>query len=344
MSIEKAAVVILNYNGRNYLEKFLPNIIRNSAPYPVYVADNGSTDDSISFLEENFESVIILSNGVNYGYAKGYNLALSKIEAEYYILLNSDVEVTVNWILPILELMDRQAKIAACQPRILDYKKRSKFEYAGAAGGFIDAYGYPFCRGRIFNVIEYDKGQYNEACETFWASGAALFLRSNAFKKVGGFDDSYFAHMEEIDLCWRLKNFGYQIYIQPSSTIYHIGGGTLHKASRHKTFLNFRNNLTTLTKNHPSKYLFLKIVFRMLLDGVAAYKFLFSGQVKHFLAVMHAHFDYYYRLPSTLKERKRLIRAQGFAFNLLGMYKGNIVFEHFLKKKKRFVELKKGFC
>jgi GT2 family glycosyltransferase len=253
------------------------------------------------------------------------------------------VEVTPNWIDPVLTLMEKDKTIAACQPKLIDYANRTRFEYAGASGGFIDKYGYPFCRGRIFNDLEEDKGQYNDACEIFWATGACLFVRASAFKQVGGFDGSYFAHMEEIDLCWRLKNRGHKIFVEPASAIYHVGGGTLNKLSKQKTFLNFRNNLTTLTKNHPPKNLVFKIIFRMVLDGVAAFKFLLAGQPKHFFAVIRAHFNYYSWLPKILAERKKLKNEPGFRYSFSGVYKGNMVAEHFLRKKRKFSDLHQGF-
>nr|MBP8033086.1 glycosyltransferase family 2 protein [Bacteroidia bacterium] len=249
MQSSKVAVVILNWNGKPFLEKFLPTVLQYSSGAQIIVADNQSSDDSVAFLKTQFPQVSVILNPSNDGFATGYNLALKQVKAEYYVLLNSDVEVTENWLQPIIKLMDENLKVAACQPKILDYNHPSKFEYAGAAGGFIDKYGYPFCRGRIFNVLEEDKAQYDTAKEVFWATGACMFVRAEAFWKVGGFDDDYFAHMEEIDVCWRMKNIGYQIYVEPSSKVYHVGGGTLNKLSPRKTFLNFRNNLTTLTKN-----------------------------------------------------------------------------------------------
>jgi len=339
----KAAVVILNYNGQYFLEKFLPDIISHSHPYPVIVADNASTDNSVAFMQEVHPELQLIRNAGNLGYAEGYNAALKSVQSDYFILLNSDVEVSDNWIQPILNLMDKDDRIAACQPKILDYNKRQYFEYAGAAGGFIDKYGYPFCRGRIFNHLEEDTQQYNDAHEVFWATGACLFVKSEAFKKVGGFDGDYFAHMEEIDFCWRLKNLGYKIMVQPSSVIYHIGGGTLNKLSRRKTYLNFRNNLITLTKNHPSEGLLFKILYRLILDGVAGLKFLSDGQPKHFFAVLHAHFSYYKRLGGTLRKRREFKKMQNFAFNLSTMYVGNIVMEHFIGKKNKFSQLTHKF-
>lgn len=343
MSKAKVAVVILNYNGEKYLEKFLARIVQYSYPHPVIIADNGSTDASVSYLQQNFPAVQIIQNNGNYGYAEGYNLALKRVNADYYVLLNSDVEVTENWIDPVLQLMGQNKSIAACQPKILDFKTRNLFEYAGASGGFIDKFGYPFCRGRLFNAIEEDKQQFDDATEVFWATGACLFVRAEAFWKVGGLDGDYFAHMEEIDLCWRLKNIGYKIYVQPAALIYHVGGGTLNKLSSRKTFLNFRNNLITYTKNNAPRFLIPKITYRLILDGIAAFKFLLDGQPKHLFAVLKAHGYYYWWLPKTLAKRKAMKKLDGFHFNTAHIYKGNIVIEHFLKKKKKFNELSQGF-
>jgi GT2 family glycosyltransferase len=335
----KVAVVILNWNGKSFLEKFLPIVIKYSSNAQIIVADNQSSDDSVSFLKENFPNVRVIINPSNDGFSTGYNLALKQVDSEYYVLLNSDVEVTDNWIGPIISLLDSNKKIAACQPKILDYNHKSKFEYAGASGGFIDKYGYPFCRGRIFNVLEEDKGQYENAEEVFWATGACMVVRAEAFWKVGGFDDDYFAHMEEIDVCWRMKNIGYQIYVQPQSTIYHVGGGTLNKLSPRKTFLNFRNNLITLTKNASPHFLFFKILYRMILDGVAAFKFLFEGSGSHFMAVIKAHFSFYAHLPSTLKKRNKMRLMPEFNDATIGVYTKNVVYAHFVKGVKRYSEL-----
>jgi GT2 family glycosyltransferase len=335
----KVAVVILNWNGRSFLEKFLPMVVKYSSNAQIIVADNQSTDDSLSLLKEKFPEVRIIINPENGGFAKGYNVALKQVTAEYYVLLNSDVEVTEHWIDPIIRLLDENQHIAACQPKILDYKEQTSFEYAGAAGGFIDKYGYPFCRGRIFNVLEEDKGQYNTAKEVFWATGACMFVRANAFWKVGGFDNDYFAHMEEIDVCWRMKNLGYQIYVEPKSYVYHVGGGTLNKLSPRKTFLNFRNNLVTLTKNAASPFLIFKIVYRMMLDGVAAFKFLVEGNGTHFMAVLKAHLSFYTHLPSTLKKRKAMRNMKGFVDTTSGVYEKNIVYLHFLKGVKYYSDL-----
>ncbi|HOZ87936.1 MAG TPA: glycosyltransferase family 2 protein [Bacteroidia bacterium] len=343
MSELSLAVVILNFNGKHFLEKFLPGIIKFSSPHPVIVADNGSTDDSVLFMRQNFPDTRVIENKGNFGYAKGYNMALKQVEAQYYVLLNSDVEVTGNWIDPVLALMQKDQAVAACQPKILDHGNRRAFEYAGASGGYIDKFGYPFCRGRVFNSLENDEGQFNNATEIFWATGACLFVRSKPFWQVGGLDEDYFAHMEEIDLCWRLKNLGYKIYVEPASVIYHIGGGTLNKLSSRKTFLNFRNNLSTLAKNHPPAFLFPKIIYRLILDGVAALKFLSDGQPKHFWAVLRAHFAFYSWLPAIMAKRRALKKLPGFKFSVSQMYKGNIVLAYFVKNKRSFSELHKGF-
>ena len=236
--------------------------------------------------------------------------------------------------------MDSNPKIAACQPKILDYKNRHKFEYAGAAGGFIDKYGYPFCRGRIFNELEDDKHQYDQAIEVFWATGACMFVRAEAFWLVGGFDDDYFAHMEEIDVCWRMKNVGFQIYVEPKSSVYHIGGGTLNKLSPRKTYLNFKNNLITFTKNSDPAFLAIKIFYRMLLDGIAAIKFLVEGNASHFIAVIKAHFSYYRQLPSTLKKRRVMKNIKGFFYTKTSIFNVNVVYVHFIKSIKVFTEIK----
>ena len=339
MQNNKVAIVILNWNGKSFLEKFLPVVLKHSSIAQIIVADNNSTDDSVEFLKIYFPQVVVIVNPSNEGFSKGYNTALKQVKAEYYVLLNSDVEVTENWIEPVIELLDSNKKIAACQPKILDYNNKTKFEYAGASGGFIDKYGYPFCRGRIFNELEEDNGQYNTIKEVFWATGACMFVRAEAFWKVGGFDNDYFAHMEEIDVCWRMKNVGYQIYVEPKSLVYHVGGGTLNKLSPKKTFLNFRNNLITLTKNAAPRFLFFKILYRMILDSVAAFKFLLEGHSSHFIAVIKAHFSFYRHLPSTLKKRKEMRQMKGFIDSTTGVYKKNIVYAHFIRSVKYYSDL-----
>ncbi len=343
MSHPKVAVVILNYNGKHFLEKFLSDVIKYSAPYEVVVADNASTDDSVDFMKKNFPEVKLLVSTVNHGYAGGYNVALKQLNADYFVLLNNDVEVTKDWLLPMVDMMEQHKKVAVCQPKLLDQRNRTKFEYAGGAGGYIDKYVYPFCRGRIFNVLEEDNGQYNSPEELFWASGACMMVRSDILWQAGGLDEDYFAHMEEIDLCWRIKNLGHKIMFVPNSTVYHVGGGTLNKVSPRKTYLNFRNNLITLVKNHPSKGLFAKVIFRLILDGVAGAKFLVELQPAHCWAVIKAHFSFYGMLGSTLQKRKELSKVHGYKPTLHKAYNGNIVMEHFVTGVKIFSDLKKGF-
>lgn len=334
--MKKVAVVILNYNGKKFLEEFLPNVIENTNAdlADIVVADNASTDGSVDFMRERFPEIRLIENGFNGGFATGYNLALRQIEAEYFVLLNSDIEVTSHWIEPVVELMDADRNIAACQPKILSYYEKQKFEYAGASGGFIDRYGYPFCRGRLFQHLEEDLGQYDDACEVFWATGACMFVRADLYLKYGGLDDSFFAHMEEIDFCWRMKNLEYSIYCCPQSKVYHIGGGTLPKSSSRKTYLNFRNNLSLIYKNLPSKHVSWIVAYRILLDWVAAIKFLFGGGLKDFWAVIRAHFAFYKRIPTLRKFRKEHPSRQ-----VNRMYMGNIVFDSFLKGVKRYSDL-----
>jgi GT2 family glycosyltransferase len=331
----KVAVVILNWNGRKFLEKFLPPLLSNSSnDAEIIVADNASTDDSVSFLASVYPQVRVIRLEKNYGFAKGYNLALAQVEAEFYILLNSDIEVTPGWIRPVIELMDKDRSIAACQPKIRSFEEPSKFEYAGAAGGFIDKYGYPFCRGRLFLSIEEDTGQYDDELEIFWATGACMFVRADLYRKFGGLDEDFFAHMEEIDFCWRMKNEGYRIMYCPSSTVYHIGGGTLPKVSWRKTYLNFRNNFILLYKNLPGDLLFEVFAKRLILDGIAAFKFLFTTGVKDFFAVSRAHFSFYRSLNKTRQKRKKLKQA-----HVKNIYGKNIVFEYYLRGKKKYSDL-----
>ncbi len=335
----KIAIVILNWNGKDFLEKFLPSVIQyNSSNAQIIVADNASSDDSISFLTTSYPQINIIKNTANLGFAKGYNDALKHVNAEYYVLLNSDVEVPSNWIEPIIKLMDEDNSIAACQPKIKSYSNKTYFEYAGAAGGFIDKYGYPFCRGRILEHLEEDNGQYNDTREVFWATGACLFMRSEIFHKAAGFDEDFFAHMEEIDLCWRLKNMGYKIMYCGDSTVYHVGGGTLNKSSSFKTFLNFRNNMMMLFKNLPPHNFFIKILIRFKLDGIAGLKFLFSGQFSHFVAVIKAHFSFYASLGKSLNKRKQL-KQQIKQYTNTAVYLHSILIDYYLRGKKTFTEI-----
>ena len=301
--MKKIAVVILNWNGAKLLEQFLPSILAYSDEANVYVADNASTDNSIAFVKEQFPSIKIIQNEANYGFANGYNSALQQVEEDYYALVNSDIEVTENWLAPILSIFDSEPTIAIIQPKILDYKNKEYFEYAGAAGGFIDQYGYPYCRGRIFDTIEKDNGQYNDELEIFWASGACFFIRKEIYRKLNGFDGDFFAHQEEIDLCWRAFNLGYKAKYTSKSVVYHVGGATLNESNPKKTFLNFRNSLLMLTKNLPDNKLFLIIFARLLLDGVAGIQFIFKGKFSHCWAIVKAHFNYFHLINKTLKKR-----------------------------------------
>lgn len=339
--MSKTAVVILNWNGRAFLEQFLPAVTAHSlGDCEVIIADNASTDDSLSWLAANYPSLRVIRNTVNGGFAKGYNDALRQVDAAYYVLLNSDVEVTAGWLEPVLALMDSDPTIAACQPKIRAFHDRDKFEYAGAAGGFIDKWGFPFCRGRIFDTYEKDEGQYDDNCEVFWATGACLFIRASAWKEAGGLDEDFFAHMEEIDLCWRLRNRGWRVMYCGQSTVYHVGGGTLSKQSSRKTFLNFRNNLVLLVKNHAPGWIFIKIFLRMVIDGIASLKFALTGDFAHGWAVQMAHMSFYGRLFKTIGKRKALKKEIG-RYATSCIYDGNIVWKYFRKGIRKFSELEK---
>ena len=306
------------------------------ANFKIVVADNASSDDSVAFLKKSFPQVETILLKQNYGFAKGYNEALKQVSADYYILLNSDVEVTPGWIEPIIQLMGSDVKIGACQPKLLAYNQKNLFEYAGAAGGWLDAFGYPFSRGRIFDVCEEDTGQYESIQKVFWASGAALFIRSNLFHKLGGFDEFFFAHQEEIDLCWRAQLAGYEIYCCPQSVVYHVGGGTLPKGNSRKTFLNFRNNHIMLAKNLPLAEKWWKIPFRLLLDQAAAWKGLLGGDNGYFIAINRAHFAYYRWL---LFGKKNILAKPKSLKSLAGVYKGNVIWQHFIKHRNKFSEI-----
>jgi GT2 family glycosyltransferase len=331
----RTAVVILNWNGSSFLRKFLPSVLQHNQPdVRVIVADNASQDDSVEMLRSEFPQVEIIQNKTNGGFAKGYNDALAQVDAEYYILLNSDIEVTPGWIEPLIKLMDSDKTIAACQPTIRSYHAPDFYEYAGAAGGFIDEFGYPFCRGRLFTDLEKDNGQYDDTREVFWATGACLFVRADLFKTYGGFDEDFFAHMEEIDFCWRMKHCGYKIMVCPESKVFHVGGGTLPKKSSFKTYLNMRNNITLLYKNLPSERLVFVFASRLLLDGIAAFKFLFDGGFDDFWAVVRAHMSFY-RHFGKHKHKRSLIEHR----YVSQVYKGNIVIDYFLRGVKRFAQI-----
>lgn len=331
----KVAVVILNYNGIHWLKKFLRDVVEKTTNAEVIIADNASTDDSVNYVTNNFPSVKLILNKTNEGYAGGYNKALQQINAEYYVLLNSDVEVTKNWIAPIIELMDSDKSIAACQPKIKKYDDKASFEYAGASGGFLDKYGYPFCRGRVFETLEEDKGQYDDTSEVFWASGACLFLRAEAFYEVGGFDWDFFAHMEEIDLCWKLKNKGYKIMCEPKSSVFHVGGGTLSSGSTFKTYLNYRNNLLMLYKNLKPEKRFSTLFKRMLLDGISSFKFILSGKPQHVFYILKAHLKFYTLLSTFKKKRPQSYQAK--------LFPKSIVYLYFVKRLKTYNQLNKDF-
>ncbi len=337
MNKPKVAVVILNWNGKKFLEQFLPSVTKYSTKNDteIWVADNGSTDDSIDFLKKNYPDVKILQLDKNYGFAGGYNRALQQIQAEYYVILNSDVEVTENWIEPIIQYMSDNQDIAAVQPKILAHYDKKRFEYAGAAGGFLDKYGYPFCRGRILDSYEYDEGQYDQITDIFWATGACLFIRAEDFRK-NLFDDDFFAHMEEIDLCWRLKNKGKRIVYFPEVAVYHVGGGTLPMNSPNKLYLNYRNNLFLLYKNLPKKGFGKTLIFRMFLDGISAMIYLMKFQFSYFGAVLKAHKHFYKMLKKFKLKRKELLKYNK---NHKEIYQKSIVFDYFLRKKRKFSEL-----
>ncbi len=337
----KAAVVILNWNGKKFLQQFIPSVVNNNPDFSeIIVADNASTDESVDWLRKNFPQIRIILFTSNGGFAKGYNDALKQIEAEYYVLLNSDVEVTSGWMDPIMKMMDNDRNIAACQPKIRAFNDREKFEYAGAAGGFIDKWGFPFCRGRIFDTYETDTQQYDDSCEVFWATGACLFVRASAWKEVSGLDEDFFAHMEEIDLCWRMRNRGWKVMYCGDSTVFHVGAGTLSKQNPKKTFLNFRNNLVLLTKNHAPGWFGLKIFLRMVFDGIASMRFILSGDFAHGWAVVRAHFSFYGRLGKTLGKR-RALKKEIKKYATTCIYRKTLIMEYFFRNKKKFSDLDK---
>lgn len=325
----KLAVVILNWNGIKLLEQFLPSVVKYSPESTVYIADNASTDDSISYIKAFFPSVKIVKNESNLGFAGGYNEALQHIDADIYALVNSDIEVTENWLQPIIKTFESEPKTAIIQPKILDYKNKEYFEYAGAAGGFIDQYGYPFCRGRLFDTLEKDYGQYDDNCEIFWASGACFFIRSAVYKELKGFDGEFFAHQEEIDLCWRAFNKGFKIKYNSESVVYHVGGATLQQGHPKKTFLNFRNSLLMLTKNLPKDKLYWILFCRMVLDGIAGLQFLLKGKPNHFWAIVKAHGSFYKFYSANFRKRGEFQIAKYYTVK-------SIVYLYFIKKVKTF--------
>lgn len=326
---KKIAVVILNWNGAKLLEQFLPSIVSFSDEATIYVADNASTDTSIEVVKSKFPSVKIIQNDANYGFANGYNVALKNVEEDYYCLLNSDVEVTANWLTPILSTFENEKEIAIIQPKILDFKNKELFEYAGAAGGFIDKYGYPFCRGRIFDTIEKDLNQYDDEREIFWATGACFFVRKEVYRKLNGFDGDFFAHQEEIDLCWRAFNLGYKAKYIYKSVVYHVGGATLNEGNPRKTFLNFRNSLLMLLKNLPKNQLFSIIFIRLVLDGIAGIQFIVKGKFKHCFAIVKAHYSFFGLISRNLKKRNTIQKPNYY-------HTKSIVYRYFVKNGKVF--------
>jgi GT2 family glycosyltransferase len=330
------AVVILNYNGQKFLADFLPIVLENTPDAAIYVADNGSQDDSLHFLATSFPQVSVISWAENLGYAGGYNFALGQITADYFVLMNSDIAPRRGWLAPLLAHFEANPLVGAVQPYLLDYQKSEYFEYAGAAGGYWDSYGYPFCRGRLFDTLEKSEGQYASATVN-WATGACLMVRSDVYQKVGGLDAYLFAHMEEIDLCWRMQRAGYTIAAVAESEVLHVGGGTLNKENPFKTYLNFRNNLILLYKNLEPSQRFFTIFLRMILDGVAGIKFLTEGKFSSFTAILKAHYEFYVYL-FTVKEKHNL------PADLQKMwpqsYQGSILKAYFLEGKKKFNQLK----
>lgn len=331
------SVVILNWNGLHFLQEFLPSVCATTYPnLEIVVGDNDSTDDSVNFLSINYPQIRVISNHKNYGFAGGYNKILDEVSSDYFILLNSDVEVEPNWIQPIIELMESDSGIAAAQPKIRSQKNKGSFEYAGAAGGYLDFLGYPFCRGRIFDTIESDSGQYDDVSEIFWASGAALFIKRSRWIEAGGLDEDFFAHMEEIDLCWRLKNRGYKIMYCPDSIVYHVGGGTLNAESPFKTYLNFRNNLFLLQKNLPATRASIVIFVRFWLDLISLIKFMIDGRTKHALAISKAHLAFLKAIFVTGKKASNITKSQ---FNNTAMLQKSVVWQYFVLKNKTFRQL-----
>jgi GT2 family glycosyltransferase len=330
----KVSVVILNFNGEKFLQQFLPSVLRYSAEAEIIVADNGSTDNSLAVLKASFPQVRIIALDKNYGFCGGYNRALQKVDAQYYLLLNSDIEVTPGWLDPMIGILDKHADVAAVQPKILSWHERKKFEYAGAGGGFIDTLGYPFCRGRVFDRVEEDEGQYDDERQVFWATGACFMIRSKVYHQFGGLDESFFAHMEEIDLCWKINRSSQKVYYTGRSKVYHVGAGTLGYESAFKTYLNFRNGLALIFKHFDSIELLFKLPFRVLLDWLAAFVFLLKGKGKNSKSVLRAHFDFLKGYKNNHKKRKEIQKMYPF-YPRTNIHPGLIVFDYYLRGKKR---------
>ncbi|MCC6384815.1 MAG: glycosyltransferase family 2 protein [Bacteroidia bacterium] len=336
--MKKVAVVILNWNGKKLLEKFLSQVVQCSTEADVIVADNASTDDSLQFLSQQFPGIRLIKLNRNYGFAGGYNACLKSVEAEYFVLLNSDVEVTSGWLKPLISFLDSNPQVAACQPKVRSYYDRHLFEHAGASGGYIDQLGYPFCRGRILNTLEADNSQYNSNQKIFWATGACLMIRRDVFRKLNGFDDRFFAHMEEIDLCWRIQRAGYTLFCIPESVVFHVGGGTLPMKNPRKTYFNFRNNMMMLHNNLPPDKLIPVLIFRLCLDLTAAIKFLVEGDARDALAVLKAHFYFFTRVLMTGGRRNQYRSELPFT-KPTTVFKGSVVWNYYLRNKKKFSDL-----
>lgn len=328
----KTAVVILNYNGEKFLREFLPPVLAHSGDAKIVIADNASTDLSADVVKQKFPTAELIQLTNNYGFCGGYNRALRQVQAEYYVLLNSDVEVTPGWLSPLIRLLDENPAIAAVQPKILAYNERNKFEYAGAAGGFIDSLGYPFCRGRVFDFTEKDSGQYNDSREIFWATGACLVIRSKIYHELNGLDEDFFAHMEEIDLCWKIQRAGYKVFYCSMSHVYHVGGGTLSKSNPRKTYYNFRNGLILVYKHWSTGKLMWKLPIRIFLDYLAALKFLLSGKAGDARAVVRAHYHFMKKFGKNRVKREELKK---YPFTVRNVYPGSIIWDHFILKKNR---------
>lgn len=338
--MKQVSVIILNWNGADMLRRFLPSVVANSPEADVIVADNGSTDSSLEMLRAEFPEVGIIALDRNYGFAEGYNRAIAEAQTPYTVLLNSDVEVTPHWLEPLISFMNDNPNAAACQPKLRDYKNKAMFEYAGACGGFIDGLGYPYCRGRVMSVVEKDEGQYDGApASVFWATGAALLVRTSVYNEVGGLDERFFAHQEEIDLCWRLKSRGYGVYCVPESVVYHVGGATLNKSNPRKTFLNFRNNLLMLYKNLPDRRLRAVMAYRFLLDYIAAFQMLLSGRPADFRAVVKARSEYSHIKHEFNEKRRKNLEAATVA-NIAEQKPRSLLWQYYVKRVRRFCDIK----
>lgn len=332
--MSRTAIVILNYNGKALLERYLPSLIGHTPGSTLVIADNASTDDSVSFIQSHYPTIQLVELDKNYGYAGGYNRALSQVDADYLVLLNNDVEVTGGWLEPMIRLLDANPEIVSVQPKILSAVNRDHFDYAGAGGGMIDALGYPFCRGRIFNTLEFDSHQYDDTREVFWTSGACMLIRASAFRQLGGLDEGFFMHMEEIDWCWRARRQGCRHYYCGASTVFHVGGGTLSSLSPNKTYYNFRNGLSLVYRHWNGGELWWKLPLRVVLDWVAGIRFLLGGQFSHALGVLRAHIRFLGNIRAERRKRTE-VQKSGKGYGSTGIYPGSVVWAHFIKRRKK---------